>query len=374
MVAEAIFWFHPPVWWIGARLVEERERACDEEVLRRRGNPRTYAEGILSVCKLCIESPLACVSGITSASLKRRIEAIMANRTARQLNRANKSLLASAAIAVLALSFFIGAGDVPGVRAQSPAVVSPRFEVASIKVSKNPEPGGNVDITPGRFRGKDLALQWLILVAYRIKSGNLSGELPSWTISERYDIDATTGSAASEDQILLALQLLLKDRFQLREHRETRQQPVYFLTIGKNGVKMPPGSCVPAKKDLPNECYSRKSEGLIDTLDWRGVSMSAPAGVAYRSLAWALTAPLGRPVIDKTGVAGTFDVHMRWARDPAPADLRPIDGSTTPPAETNPGAPSLAIAIQEQLGLKLEPGKGPVDYLIVDHVERPGAN
>jgi uncharacterized protein (TIGR03435 family) len=292
----------------------------------------------------------------------------------RSLKRLANNRLASAAIAALALPFFIGAGNVTGVRAQSPAVVSPRFEVASIKVSKNPEPGGNVNITPGRFRGKDLALQWLILTAYRIKSGNLSGALPPWTISERYDIDATTGNAASEDQVLLALQLLLKDRFQLREHREMRQQPVYFLTIGKNGIKMPPGSCVPVKKDLPNECYSRKSEGLIETLDWRGVSMSAAAGVAYRSLAWALAAPLGRPVIDKTGLAGTFDVHLRWARDPAPADLRPIDGSTTPPAETNPGAPSLATAMEEQLGLKLEAGKGPVEYLIVDHVDKPGAN
>ena len=122
------------------------------------------------------------------------------------------------------------------------------FVVASIKVSKNPEPGGNVEVTPGRFRGKDLALQWLILVAYRIKSGNLSGELPSWTISERYDIDAKTEGASSEDRIFLALQTLLKDRFKLREHREMKEEPVYFLTIGKNGIKMPLGSCVPSNR------------------------------------------------------------------------------------------------------------------------------
>jgi uncharacterized protein (TIGR03435 family) len=263
-----------------------------------------------------------------------------------------KSLAAGAALAVL-------------IRAQSP----PHFEVASIKLSRNPEPGGNTEVTPGRFRGKDLALQWLILTAYRIKSGNLSGNLPNWTISDRYDIDAKTEDASGEDRILLALQTLLKDRFQLTEHREMKEEPVYFLTIGKNGIKMPPGSCVPVKKDLPNECYSLRSEGSIQTLDWRGVSMSDPAGVAYRTLAWVLSGPVRRPVIDKTGLRGTFDVHLRWARDPdagfvaAPGDF----------AGELSGV-SIFDALEQQLGLKVESGRGPVQYLVVDHVERPSGN
>ncbi len=82
MIVEAIFWFHPLVWWIGARLVEERERACDEEVLSLGSEPHVYAEAILNVCKLYVESPLVCVSGVTGANLKRRIEAIMTNRIA----------------------------------------------------------------------------------------------------------------------------------------------------------------------------------------------------------------------------------------------------------------------------------------------------
>src|SRR4029077_3441034 len=77
MLVEAMFWFHPLVWWLGARLVEERERACDEEVLRLGNSPETYAEGILKVCKLYVESPVLCVSGVTGANLKRRIEEIM---------------------------------------------------------------------------------------------------------------------------------------------------------------------------------------------------------------------------------------------------------------------------------------------------------
>ena len=100
MFVEAIFWFHPLVWWIGSRLIDERERACDEEVLRLGSEPQVYAEGILNVCKFYLESPLPCASGVTGSDLKKRIEAIMTNRIAHRLTTARKVLLASAAIAV----------------------------------------------------------------------------------------------------------------------------------------------------------------------------------------------------------------------------------------------------------------------------------
>ncbi|HWF07171.1 MAG TPA: TIGR03435 family protein [Bryobacteraceae bacterium] len=275
-------------------------------------------------------------------------------------------LLFSAVMAV-ALTLAVNTGD-GQTRKQPAADAPPRFEVASIKLSRNPEPGGNVEITPGRFKGTDLALQWLILTAYRIKSSNLSGNLPDWTISERYSIDAKTDDASGENRILSALQTLLIDRFHLKEHREMKEEPVYFLTIAKGGVKMPAGSCVPVKKDLPNECYSVRSEGLVQTLDWRGVTMSDPSGVAYRSLAWALSGPLRRTVIDKTGLTGTFDVHLRWSRDPEPAAV----GQQVEPAD--PSAPAISEAVEKQLGLRLESGRGPVEYLVVDHVERPSEN
>ena len=370
MVVETIFWFHPLVWWIGSRLVEERELACDEEVLRMGCEPTDYVEGILKVCQLYTESPLPCVSGVTGADVKKRLRAILTGSIARELTVAKKLVLAAIGLATLVAPFAIGVLNASAIRAQSLAIAPPYFEVASIRVSKNPEPGGNVDVTPGRFRGKDLALQWLILVAYRINSGNLSGYLPSWTLSERYDIDAKTDDASGEDRILQALQTLLRDRFKLTEHREMKEEPVYFLTIGKNGIKMPPGSCVPVKKDLPNECYSSKNDGLVQTMDWRGVTMSDPTGVAYRSLAGHLFINK-RPVIDKTGLKGTFDVHLRWARDPDPAAVG-APGDTAPSAE--PSAPSIFDAMEEQLGLKLESGRGPVEYLIVDHVEKPSEN
>ena len=125
MVVESVFWFHPLVWWIGARLVEERERACDEAVLHLGGEPRTYADAILNVCKLYVESPLVCVSGVTGANLKLRIEAIMMNRTGRGLNRARKLLLACAGAAALAgpvaLGVMMGVGNAPAAHAQTAA-------------------------------------------------------------------------------------------------------------------------------------------------------------------------------------------------------------------------------------------------------------
>jgi beta-lactamase regulating signal transducer with metallopeptidase domain len=109
MVVESVFWFHPLVWWIGARMIEERERACDEEVLRGGALPRDYAEGIVRVCKLYIESPLACVAGVTGSNLKRRIEDIMMNRIGQTLSVGRKLLLTAAAAFVLATPIVVGA-------------------------------------------------------------------------------------------------------------------------------------------------------------------------------------------------------------------------------------------------------------------------
>src|SRR6266700_1522522 len=132
MFVEAVFWFHPLVWWIGARLMEERERACDEAVLSLGSEPLDYAEGILTVCKSYVESPLSLVSGVTGANLKKRIHAILTGRIAADLNFAKKLALAAAAIATVASPIAVGIMSSPGISAQArPA--APRFETASIK-------------------------------------------------------------------------------------------------------------------------------------------------------------------------------------------------------------------------------------------------
>jgi len=108
MLVETVFWFHPLVWWIGKRMIEERERACDEGVLCTGGDPRVYAEAVLNVCRFYLESPVACVSGITGANLKRRIEAIMARQIGSDLHIAKKFGLALAGMAALLAPISIG--------------------------------------------------------------------------------------------------------------------------------------------------------------------------------------------------------------------------------------------------------------------------
>jgi uncharacterized protein (TIGR03435 family) len=119
MVVEAIFWFHPMVWWLGTRLVEERERACDEEVLRLCNRPQVYAESILKVCEFCVESPLACVSGVTGSDLKQRIVNIMTEHVSRKLNFARKLLLVVAGSVAVVVPVVVGVINAPAGLAQS---------------------------------------------------------------------------------------------------------------------------------------------------------------------------------------------------------------------------------------------------------------
>jgi len=137
LVMEAIFWFHPLVSWIRERLVEERERACDEEVLNVVSEPEIYAQGILNVCRLYLASPLTSVSGVTGANLKLRIAAIVANRTADSLNAGRILLLATAAVVAVAGPIAIGILYAVPSRAQSQAEMPPRaFEAASVKANR----------------------------------------------------------------------------------------------------------------------------------------------------------------------------------------------------------------------------------------------
>jgi uncharacterized protein (TIGR03435 family) len=129
MIVQAAFWFHPAVWWIKARLMEERERACDEAVLQSGTEAQLYAESILNICKFCIESPLACTSGVSGSDLKQRIVRIMTKQIARKLDFSRKVLLSIAGIAVLVLPVVLGLSHVAQVRAQATAE-SPTKDIA----------------------------------------------------------------------------------------------------------------------------------------------------------------------------------------------------------------------------------------------------
>jgi uncharacterized protein (TIGR03435 family) len=338
MVVEAIFWFHPLVWWIGSRLVDERERACDEEVLQSGSSPETYAEGILNVCKFYVESPLTCVSGVTGSDLKKRIESIMTTRIVRSMSFGRKLLLGAAGTAAFALPIAIGILNTPNGRAQTP----PRFEVASIRPNVSADTNGTWRFSEGgRFTGENIQARLLITTAYQLHDFQIS-TAPGCCIqikldAEKYDIVAKSEGNPSEDQIVSMLQGLLVDRFKFKYHTVTKEAPVYALVAAKSGIKVQP---------------SKESSGKYF---WRRTQIEA-TGVTMKQFAVALASQLDRPVLDKTGFGQTFDAKLQWNPD--------VDSD----------GPSIFNAIQEQLGLKLEPRKGPVEILVIDHIENPSEN
>ena len=271
MIVEALFWFHPLVWWVGAKLVEERERACDEEVLRLGSEPHIYAEGILRICKLYLESPLVCVSGVTGSNLKRRIEAIMSNHIVRRLNFIEKTALIAAGVAALAAPIAVGILNAPPAQAQSAGTAGPKKFVSSSIRPCSDQPalkrGAGYALSAGRLNTGCTALAYtdntgLIQRAYvRFADGHprtgivpITGG-PAWLDTQSFDIDARAAGTPSEEMMQgPMLQALLEDRFQLRVHRETRNVPVYALTAQQGSSRLKrfdEGSCVPMPLKFP---------------------------------------------------------------------------------------------------------------------------
>jgi bla regulator protein BlaR1 len=204
MVVETLFWFHPVVWWIQARLVEERERACDEAVLQMGNDPQDYAEGIVTVCKFYLKSPLVCLSGVTGSDLKRRVETIMLNRAADRMNIGRKLLLIVGGAVAVTVPLVVGVMNPPSIRAQErakpvaqPIATSalPEFEVASIKPSA-PDSNLKVDFAPGgKLFITNATLRFLIKIAYDIGDDQLAGG-PGWIGSKRFDLGGDSGETS----------------------------------------------------------------------------------------------------------------------------------------------------------------------------------
>lgn len=361
MLVEAIFWFHPLVWWIGGRLVEERERACDEAVFSKGHEPEVYAEGILKVCRFCLESPLPCVAGVTGSDLKKRIERIMAHRVAQQLDAGKKLLLGAAAAVAVPLSF--GLLNAPPSRAQAKPAQGPRpaFEVASIKPGDPKEPRFGIILRPGgRFATTNATLRQLIGFAYEVRQNQIMGG-PSWGDADQYNIEAKPDGSfpvptcqRGAELIRQMLQSLLAQRFQLKVHQETKDQPIYELVVAKGGPKLKEAA------DGENE-----SERI-----GRGTFTATETPIAL--LIKPLSQVLGRSIIDKTGLSGSYDFTLQWTPDSG--QYRSFGGAPIPDPPADSDSVSLFTALQEQLGLKLESAKGPVEMWVIDSAEKPSEN
>ncbi len=236
---------------------------------------------------------------------------------------------------------------------QCPAQSQEAFDVASVKVNVTGGRGGYPGLAPGgqRFTATSLPLVALIMLAYNVTPNRISG-VPSSFTTELYDIEASCDHPIKQDQALRMLQTLLADRFKLVLHRETKDEPIYALVVGKAGPKMreSPEGTTPARQ--------RAGRGFL----YRSATM--------QGLAQVLSQQLDRPVVDKTSLTGHYDFSLEFA--PERAGRGGAEGRE--PALDPEGLPSIFTAVQEQLGLRLEPQKGPLDFIIVDHAEKPSAN
>jgi bla regulator protein BlaR1 len=372
MVVEAVFWFHPLVWWIGARLMEERERACDEEVLRSGNDAQTYAEGILKVCEFYLRSPLECVAGVSGANLNKRIEEIVSNRMVRGLSVAKKLLLACAGMLAVVGPLAIGLMNAPPIQAQAPAGHF-EFEAASVRAS-GPDgtfrsSGGPGTQDPGRITYASVTLKSVLATTYGVRRYQISG--PSSLDSERYDIIAKIPAGATKEQFRQMLQALLADRFQLRIHRETKELPVYALVVGKGGPKLEKAGI--EEKDCPNPSATPRPDPAIfchDLSGGRGRGLHAQAA-DLSEVAGFVESWTDRPLLDKTGIKGLYRFETTgWL----PMDLGPPPAPGAKQDQTDVADLPTIFTMFEGLGLKMESQKVEMDVYVVDHIEKPTEN
>ena len=251
--------------------------------------------------------------------------------------------------------------------AQLATPARPTFDVASIKPT-----GPNTPVTGGfgngQGGGRNQTLKMLIASAYRVQEFQISGG-PSWAGSERFDVEGKTEDrTADPDRLRLMLRSLMEDRFQLKLRRETTTQPVYALVAAKGGPKIRPAADQTSPDvNGPSPPGAGPNRGAIRI--GRGSLIGNAVTLSF--LARWLSQRLDRLVIDRTTLSGRFDFQLTWTPDAGEIVTGP-GGQMLPPAEVS--GPSIFTAIQEQLGLKLESSKAPVEVLVIDRAERPSAN
>ena len=252
----------------------------------------------------------------------------------------------------------------------------PRFEVASIRPSNSADRRPLFDVQPGgRFVARNVSVKRLIEWAYGIEHFQISGG-PGWIGSDLFDIAAKPESSADADKLMPMLQALLAERFQLVIRRESREMPVYALVVAKNGPKFKDAS-----ESDPNIVDLSKRPDLAGrggrarfTMIRRG-RLTAQGG-NMTLLALQLSSFLGRTVVDKTGLTGTYDLKLEWQPDENQVAMFQAmgvpEGFGAPAAD--PSGPSLFAALEEQLGLRLDSQKGPVETFVIEKIERPSEN
>lgn len=256
-----------------------------------------------------------------------------------------------------------GAVLIVGKQAQSQTSVSPRFEVASIKPSKTDE-RMNYGVRGDTMFGSNMpALGW-IEIAYKVREFQVNG--PAWISEEKFDITAKAGGPGEPMREML--QSLLADRFNLKLHREKKELPVYTLVVGRLKMKLSKDQ-TPWAGDFPNgSSDGRPTTGASPTVLAPGKFLGEAIPISM--FVTLLADKLRRPVINKTGLTGRYDIDLTYV----PGSGQSLSDEADQSQQADTSTPSLFTAIREQLGLRLELGKGPVEVIVIDHIDRPSQN
>lgn len=370
----AVYWFHPLAWVAWRSLCLESERACDDAVLRSAEGTEYAAQLVTLASRLSHGAMRPMLSMASRSDLSTRIGAMLDSRQSRgRAGLVNASVtIAIAGLVVCALS---------PLRAVTRAQQDVRqgelaFDVASVK----PNVSGDLRVTMqampgGRFMVTNAALRTLIREAYALQGSQLSGG-PGWIDSDRFDIVAKSERNPTPLQMRMMLRALLAERFKLSVHTETRELPLYALVLARTDGKLGPHlrptgtDCSQAPEWLgtgppprgPEAPCRSAGPGSGGAMRFRGISLDA--------FAMFLATPVRRPVIDRTGLSGDFDIELDMTAELGPPPPPP----GLPDAVDRSSAVSIFTIVQEQLGLRLDARREPVDVLVIDRVERPVPN
>jgi uncharacterized protein (TIGR03435 family) len=381
-VAEALLFYHPAVWWVSGHIRAERELCCDDVAVSASGNALTYARALAHL-ESCRPSHLSAALAASGGSL--------ADRIARLLGQSRPAVRTGLGPVVVTIAVLL-ATAVYGLFGQS---AHPAFEVATIKRNASAQDAATgrrgVAYKPGgRIIATNAPLRLLIQFAYAAHDSPYQGHSdplgasqviggPAWIDSDGYDIEAKPESNTDQKHAWLMLQTLLADRFRLTLHRETRELPVYNLTAKKSGLKLPPAKDITClsfppgttPQPMPGTSDCGYAPLFLSSTELRIEGRRLHIADLVRDLARAL----GQPVLDKTGFTGEFDIDLNYTDEDvmkSPSSAAPDDAG----GNRLPAGPNLSIvfAAMDQLGLKLQPAKGSVEVLLIDHAERPTPN
>jgi uncharacterized protein (TIGR03435 family) len=376
-LAETLFFYHPAIWWLSARIRDEREHCCDDVAVDVCGDPVGYAAALTELA-MWRAGDVALAAAASGGSLIERVRRIL------------KLELPQPPTAQWTLTFLVLVGLLTTaaaiVRSQAQGDEELSFEVASVRPNSSPdERKMMLGVQPGgRFTATNVSVFALIRSAYGLQEFQLIGG-PEWISTATFDIMAKAdrdfpvpvpGGPPSPAQRML--RSLLRDRFKLVVRRDTREMPIYALIRAREDGKL--GSELkPSTIDCEAFGAARRGGGAPQFKPGErpvcGIRMGfgelAGGGFPLSSLASSLVQTVERIVVDRTGLSGNFDFYVRWTPERLPPGAPTDRPFRMNGAEIDPSGPSIFTALQEQLGLKLESTRGPVDVLVIDHVERP---